>query len=143
MSEFSIERIVNSKRELVFSVFSSFENYQKLLPQHFPSIWVRSVRENVAVVEEHMKLGDKEFVVMTKHVKNKIFLNEIFFIGGDLKGSYISQQFIEIGNQTKIIVNVKFKFGYKMKFPNIFVKNKFKEDYSKIIDDFINIIESN
>ena len=141
MPKFSFERIVNSKRESVFSVFSSYENYQKILPQHFPSIRLRSVRENVAVVEEHMNLGDKEFVVMAKHVEEKISLHEVFIIGGDLKGSHISQQFIEIGNQTKVILNIKFKFWGRMKLSNIFGKSKIQEDYVKIVDDFINIIE--
>ncbi len=69
MPKFSLEKTVNAKRETVFDILSNYENYQKLIPQHYPSVRVRSVRENISVVEEHMNLGDREFVIMAKHVK--------------------------------------------------------------------------
>ena len=68
VAKFTIEKIVNVKREILFELLSDFENYQKLLPQYFPSTRIRSVRNNVAVVEEHLNLGDKELVIMAKHV---------------------------------------------------------------------------
>ena len=75
------------KEVLSFEIFSNFENYQKLLPQHFPSVRVRSIRNDIAVVEEHMILGDKELVIMAKHVSQKTcYLHEVFVIGGDAKG---------------------------------------------------------
>jgi len=38
LPKFSLEKIVNAQRESVFEVFSNFENYQRLVPQHFPSV---------------------------------------------------------------------------------------------------------
>ena len=142
MPQFSLAKNVNAKRETVYDVFSNFENYQRLLPQHFPSVRIRSVRGNVAVVEEHMNLGEKEFVIMAKHVKNESVLHEIFVIGGDAKGSHISQQFVDISDKTKVIVNVHLKFGRRMKICDIFDKNNFEQDYGKIIDDFVKIAEN-
>ena len=142
MPKFSLEKIVHAKRETVYEILSNYENYQKLIPQHFPSVRVRSVRENISVVEEHMNLGDKELVIMAKHVTEKPVLHEIFVIGGDAKGSRIKQQFIEISEGTKIIVDVDLKLKGKMKMSSMFGKNKFEEDYSKILDDFIKIAEN-
>ena len=142
MSKFSLEKIVHAKRETVYEILSNYENYQKLIPQHFPSVRVRSVRENISVVEEHMNLGDKELVIMAKHVTEKPVLHEVFVIGGDAKGSRIKQQFIEISEGTKIIVDVDLKLKGKMKMSSMFGKNKFEEDYSKILDDFIKIAEN-
>ena len=48
-----------------------YENYEKLFPQHFPSVRVRSVRNNTSVVEEHIVLGDQELVIMAKHVRDE------------------------------------------------------------------------
>ena len=121
---------------------SNYENYQKLIPQHFPSVRVRSVRGNTSVVEEHMNLGDLELVIMAKHVTTEPVLHEVFVIGGDAKGSYIKQQFIEISDGTKIIVDVDLKLKGKMKISSMFGKNKFEQDYAKILDDFIKIIEN-
>lgn len=142
MSEFTLERIVNAKREVVFEILSNYENYQKLIPQHFPSIRVRSIRGNVAVVEEHLNLGGEELVIMSKHVSQEPVLHEIFVIGGDAKGSHIKQQFIEHAEGTKILIDVNLKLKGKMKIGQIFGKKKYEDSYSKIIDDFLKIAET-
>ena len=142
MTKFSLEKIVYAKREIVYEKLSNYENYQKLVPQHFPSIRVRSVRGNISVVEEHMNLVDLELVIMAKHVTSEPVLHEVFVIGGDAKGSYIKQQFIEVSEGTKIIVDVDLKLKGKMKMSSMFGKNKFEQDYAKILDDFVKIIEN-
>lgn len=136
LPKFSLEKLVSSDRKTVFDMFSNFENYQKLFPQHFPSVRVRSSREVTSVVEEHMMLGDKELVIMAKHVIDEPVLHEIFVIGGDAKGTHIKEQFIDHENGTKIIVDVDFKFKGLMKLSHLFGKDKIEDIYSKIIDDF-------
>ncbi len=142
MTKFSLEKIVYAKREIVYEKLSNYENYQKLVPQHFPSIRIRSVRGNISVVEEHMNLGDLELVIMAKHVTTEPVLHEVFVIGGDIKGSYIKQQFIEVSEGTKIMVDVDLKLNGKMKMSSMFGKNKFEQDYAKILDDFAKIAEN-
>lgn len=142
MTKLSLEKIVYAKREIVYEKLSNYKNYQKLIPQHFPSIRVRSVRGNISVVEEHMNLGDLELVIMAKHVTTEPVLHEVFVIGGDIKGSYIKQQFIEVSEGTKIIVDVDLKLKGKMKMSSMFGKNKFEQDYAKILDDFAKIAEN-
>ena len=142
MSKFSLEKTVHAKRETVYERLSNYENYEKLVPQHFPSVRVRSVRGNVSVVEEHMNLGDQELVIMAKHVTKEPVLHEVFVIGGDAKGTHIKQQFIEISDGTKIIVDVDFKLKGKMKISSMLGKNKVEQDYAKILDDFVKIAEN-
>ena len=142
MPKFSIDKIVNAQRSSVFEVFSNFENYQKSLPQYFPSVRVRSIRNETAVVEEHMMLGDKELVIMAKHVTQSPLLHEIFVIGGDAKGSHIKEQFLDHSEGTKILVDVDLKLKGKMKISELFTKNNLQENYSKIIDGFVKIAEN-
>ena len=142
MTKFTLEKTVNAKQEIAFETLSNYENYQKLIPQHFPSVRVRSVRGNISVVEEHMNLGDLELLFMAKHVTTEPVLHEVFVIGGDIKGSYIKQQFIEVSEGTKIIVDVDLKLKGKMKMSKMFGKNKFEQDYAKILDDFAKIAEN-
>ena len=142
MPKFSLEKIVNAKRETVYEILSNYENYQKLIPQHFPFVRVRSVRGNVSVVEEHMNLGDRELLIMAKHVTEKPVLHEVFIIGGDVKGSYIKQQFIEVSEGTKIIVDVDLKLKGMMKMSSMLEKKKFEQYYAKILDDFAKIAEN-
>ena len=142
MPRFSLEKIVNSNRENVFDIFSNFENYQRITPQHYPSVRVRSMRGDVSVVEEHLILGNVELVIMVKHVSQKPILHEIIVIGGDAKGSKIKQEFIELENGTKVLVDVDLKFKGKMKISVMFGKNNFKQDYDDILDDFVKLSEN-
>jgi len=142
LPKFSLEKTVNAKTETVYEILSNYENYQKLVPQHFPFVRMRSVRGNVSVVEEHMNFGDRELLIMAKHVTEEPVLHEVFIIGGDAKGSHIKQQFIEVSEGTKIIVDVDLKLKGKMKMSSMFGKNKFEEDYAKILDDFAKIAEN-
>ena len=142
MPKFSLEKTINANRDAVFQIFSNYEDYEKLIPQHFPSIRVRSVRGDVSVVEERLVLGDTELLIMAKHVSKKPVLHEVFVIGGDAKGSKIRQEFIQLENGTKILVDVDLKFKGKMKISSMFRKNDFKRDYSKILDDFVKLAEN-
>ncbi|MGH1566274.1 MAG: polyketide cyclase [Nitrosopumilus sp.] len=141
MSRLSFEITVDAKRETVYDVFSNYENYQKKLPQHFPSVRIRSVRNNVSVVEEYLILGDKELLIMAKHVTTEPVLHEVFVIGGDAKGSYIKEQFVKLSEGTKVLVDVDLKLSGKMKLSSLFGKNKLKQEYGIILDDFVKIAE--
>jgi len=123
----------------VFKIFSDFENYQKLFPQHFPSVRTRSVRNNVSVVEEHLNLGDEELLIMAKHVSKPPVFHEVFVIGGDGKGSHIQEQFIDVLDGTKILVDVNLKL--KTKIHRLFRKNKSRLDYEQILNDFVKTAE--
>ena len=88
-----------------------------------------------------MNLGGQELLIMAKHVTKDPVLHEIFVIGGDVKGSYIKQQFIKVTAGTKVLVDVDLKLKGKLKVSSLFGKNKFEEDYLKILDDFAKIAE--
>jgi coenzyme Q-binding protein COQ10 len=142
LPKFSLEKIVKNNRNEVFEIFSNFENYQRIIPQHYPSVRIRSMRGDVSVVEEHLILGDLELLIMAKHVSQKPILHEVIVIGGDAKGSRIRQEFIELEKGTKILVDVDLKFKGKMKISTMFGKNDFKQDYDKILDDFVKLAEN-
>lgn len=142
LPKFSLEITVNAKRERVFEIFSNYENYQNLVPQHYPSVRIRSIRGELAVVEEHFNLGSTELLIMARHVSKKPIMHEIFIIGGDFKGSHIRQEFIELENATKVLVDVVFKLSAKMKISHMFGKNSVMQDYGIIVNDFAKIAES-
>ena len=141
LAKFSLEKIVHVKREDVFKIFSNYENYQQLVPQYFPSIRIRSVRGNIAVVEEHLILGDLELLLMAKHVAKPSVLHEVYVIGGKSRGSYIRQEFIEIPEGTKILVDVDLKLTGTMKIPKLLGKSKLSENYANLMDDFAKICD--
>ena len=141
MTSFSLEKIVHAKRDNVFQIFSNYNNYEKLVPQYFQSIRIRSVRDDIAVVEEHLKLGEIEFLFMSKHVATPSILHEVYVIGGKSKGSYIRQEFIEIPQGTKILVDVELKLTGTMRIPKFLEKSKLSKNYSDVLDAFATISE--
>ncbi len=142
MPKFSLEKTADNSRGIVFETFSNFKDYQKLIPQHYPSIRVRSVRGNVSVVEEHLILGNLELLIMAKHISQNPTLHEIFVIGGDAKGSHIRQEFVELQKGTKILVDVDLKLGGSLKLSCMLGKSNLKDDYGKILDDLVKLAEN-
>jgi len=142
LTAFSLEKIIHAKRKDVFKIFSNYEDYEKLIPRYFPSTRIRSVRGNTAVVEEHLKLGDLELVLMSKHVATPFVLHEVYVIGGKSKGSYIKQEFVEIPEGTKILIDVDLKLTGLMKIPKVLDKSKLIENYSNLLNDLTILCEN-
>lgn len=142
MAKTIFEKIVKADRKKIFELTTNYENFQKILPQYYPSVRIISVRGNVSVVEEHLRIGGQELVMMVKHVIDEPILHEIFIIGGDAKGTHIIKRYESIPYGTKLTLEVDWKLKGIMKLSHFFGKNKISDEYSKIIDEFIVIAES-
>lgn len=141
MPKIVFEKIIKADRTKVFELTTNYEHFQKILPQYYPSVRIISVRGNVSIVEEHMRVGGRELVMMVKHVIDEPLLHEIFIIGGDAKGTHIIKRYESIPYGTKLTLEVDWKLRGMMKLFNFFGKNKVLNDYSKIIDEFVIIAE--
>jgi len=142
MPKISFEKIVKAKRDKVFSLVTDYESFEKILPQYFPSIRIRSTRDNVSVIEEHLRFDGKELIMMTKHVITPPELHEVFVIGGDGKGSYIFEKYEEIPEGTRITVEADLKLKGVMKIAGFFGRKKILNGFSKIMDEFAKIAET-
>ncbi len=142
MPKITLEKTIRAKREHVFGIVANYENFQNLLPQYFTSVRVRSVRENTAVVEEHLQVGSREFVMMTKHVTKYPETHEVFVIGGDAKGSHFVEQFESVPDGTKLTINANIKLGGISKIVGVFAKKKITLEFGKIMDEFAKIAET-
>jgi len=134
------EKIINADRKKVFDITTNYENFQKILPQYYPSTRTISVRGNHSLVEEHLRIGGQELVIMAKHVTDEPVLHELFIVGGDAKGTHITTRYEQLPNGTKLILELDWKFKGIKKLG--FGKAKIQRDYSKIIDQFAVLAES-
>ena len=141
MPKINFVKIIKADRKKVFEIATNFKDFQKTLPKFYPSIRVRSMRDDIAIVEEHVMLAGRELVMMTKHVTTTPELHEVFVIGGDAKGSHIVERYEIIPEGTKITVNADLKLHGKLKLAAFFGKDKIKIDYAKIMDEFAKIAE--
>jgi coenzyme Q-binding protein COQ10 len=137
-----LEKLIKAERQTVFDIVANYENFENILPQYFTSIRVRSVRENVAVVEEHLKLGERELIMTTKHVTKYPETHEIFVLGGDAKGSHIIEKYEKADQGTKLVVDADIKLRGAKALGAIFAKKKIASDFGKIIDEFAKIAEN-
>ena len=139
MSKITFEKITSSDPKKVFDIISNFENYEKLFPNYYPSVRIKSVRDESSLVAEHLKLHDKEFVIMAKHFNDSPYRHEMRVIGGDIKGSYIIEKIIPFESGTKIIVEAKINTGKRF---SILKNTDYEKALEDLYDEVVTVIES-
>ncbi|PJB98948.1 MAG: polyketide cyclase [Nitrosopumilales archaeon CG_4_9_14_0_8_um_filter_34_10] len=141
MAKFIFEKIIKANRKKVFDVTTNYENFQKILPQYYPSTRTISVRGNNSLVEEHLRIGGRELVMMAKHVVDEPILHEIFIVGGDAKGTHIITRYDQLSNGTRLTLEIDWKLKGIKKL-GFFGKDKIPNEYSKMIDEFALLAEN-
>ncbi len=136
------KKFTNVAREKIFEIATNYELFQTNLPQFFPSIRIISVRPNSTLVEEHLNLAGKELIVMAKHVIDEPTIHETFFVGGDAKGTKITEEYEQTPEGTRIVITVDFKSKGAIRFSGLFGGGKFENEFSKIMDELILIAEN-
>ena len=137
MLKVSFEREINADIEKSFEIISNFENFQKLFPDFYPSILIKSVRDESSLVAEHLKLHDTEFIIMSKHFATKPHSHEMRVVGGDIKGSSITEIFSFDNGKTMLTVSAELD----VKFSLFLKKNPYEESLNNLYDEMINEIE--
>jgi len=137
MLKISFEREINADIEKSFEIISNFENFQKLFPNFYPSILIKSVRDESSLVAEHLKLHDTEFIIMSKHFISKPHLHEMRVVGGDLKGSSINEIFTSSNGKTSLKVNAELD----VKSSRFSKNNRYEESLKNLYDAMITEIE--
>ena len=107
MLKIFFEREINADIVKAFDIISNFENFQKLFPDFYPSILIKSVRDDSSLVAEHLKLHDTEFIIMAKHFTSKPHSHQMRIVGGDIKGSSINEIFSFDNGKTSLKVNAE------------------------------------
>jgi len=141
LPKFHFEKLVKAERNKVFEIVTNVEGFQKTLPKYFPSIRIKSKRNDTTIVEEHLRLAGFELVMMTKHITRYPELHEVFVIGGDAKGSHIIERYQSILTGTKIIVDVELKLSGKLRIASYLAKGRLQKGFVKIMDEFAKIAE--
>ena len=139
MSKITFEKITSSDPKKVFDIISNFENYEKLFPNYYPSVRIKSVRDESSLVAEHLKLHDKEFVIMAKHFNDPPHRHEMRVVGGDIKGSYIIEKIIPFETQTRIIVEAEINTGKRF---SILKNTDYEKALQDLYDEVVTVIES-
>ena len=141
MPKIVIQKIIHSERQHVFDIVANYENFQNILPKYYPSIRVRSERDNIAIVEVHLRLGQKELVMTTKHVTKYPESHDTFVLGGDVKGSHISEVYEKSDNGTKLTITADIKLRGLMRLDDILGKSNVMSEFNRMMADLCNLAE--
>ena len=139
MIKITFERTIRSDPKKVFDIISNFENYERLFPDYYPSVRIKSVRDESSLVAEHLRLHDKEFVIMAKHFNDPPYRHEMRVVGGDIKGSYIIEKIIPFETQTRIIVEAEINTGKRF---SILKNTDYEKALEDLYDEVVTVIES-
>ena len=137
MLKVSFELEIKADLEKSFDIITNFENFQKLFPDFYPSILIKSIRDESSLVAEHLKLHDTEFIIMSKHFTSKPYSHEMRVIGGDIKGSSINEIFSFDNGKTSLKVNAELN----VKSSRFSKKNPYDESLKNLYDAMIREIE--
>ena len=138
MLKITFEREINADINKSFYVITNFENFQKLFPEFYPSILIKSVRDESCLVAEHLKLHDKEFIIMSKHFISKPHTHEMRVVGGDLKGSSINEIFNSESGKT----NLKVIAELDVKSSRFSKNNPYGDSLIELYDKMVAVIEN-
>ena len=137
MLKVSFELEIKADLEKSFDIITNFENFQKLFPDFYPSILIKSIRDESSLVAEHLKLHDTEFIIMSKHFTSKPYSHEMRVIGGDIKGSGIDEIFSFDNGKTLVKVNAELN----VKSSRFSKKNPYGESLKNLYNEMMIEIE--
>lgn len=133
MTPLELEVVVEGSLSHTFEKLTNFENFQKKAPKFYPHLKIKSRRDNVYVIEQHLILGEKEFVMMTKHIVTYPRSHDFYVIGGDCKGSHLKEEFIEINGTTKIRLTGEFKVPRIFFLKKAITQEELKDSFKGIV----------
>ena len=137
MLKISFEREINADIEKAFDIITNFENFEKTFPEFYPSILIKSVRDESSLVAEHLKLHDTEFIIMSKHFLSRPNTHVMRVVGGDIKGSSINESFSADNGKTILKVTAELD----VKSSRFSKKNPYGDSLNNLYDKMILEIE--
>ncbi len=135
----SFVKTVSAGRDRMFGVATDYEGLEAALPRYFPRIKIRSRRDNVAVVEQHLCIAGKKLIMMTKHIVTHPGTHEIVVIGGDAKGSRITETYEEAPHGTRVTFTADIRLGGMSRLTGMFEGKKIQKGFSAMIDELATV----
>lgn len=97
---------IRAGRRHAFGVAADHAVLSAYLPEYFASVRVRSRRGGVSVLEERLRLGGAELLMMVRHTSEPPALHEMSVLGGDAKGSRIVERYEDAGGGDSTLLRV-------------------------------------
>lgn len=108
----AFEVAIRAGRQHAFDVAAYHAGLAASLPGYFASVRTRSRRGDVSVLEERLRLGGTELLMMVRHTSEPPAVHEMSVLGGDAKGSRIVERYEDAGEcRTLLRVSADVRLG--------------------------------
>ena len=143
MPKFEFTKIVNVDRDLIFGISTNYENFTKILPDHFKNLEIIEKNENSTKISETINFLGRTATVLTEHVVIRPDRHIVTMLDGPTKGSNFDEIYEKVGAQTKITINVDFILHGSLKILGFFAKGKIKTQMDNIMNEFVDYAKKN
>jgi len=142
MVKFQFTKIVDVQRDKIFQISTDYENFTKVLPDHFKELRIVEKKENTTIIQEKIEFLGRTVDVLTEHVVEMPDRHIVRMLDGQAKGSVFDERYEIDGDKTKITINVDFVLGGSLKILGMFAKGKIKQSMNMVLDEFVNYAKS-
>ena len=142
MVKFQFTKIVDVQRDKIFQISTDYENFTKVLPDHFKELKIIEKKENTTIIQEKIEFLGRTVNVLTKHTVEYPDRHIVTMLDGQAKGSVFNERYEIDGNKTKITIDVDFVLHGGLKIVGIFAKGKIKQSMNMVMDEFVNYAKS-
>ena len=142
MPKFQFRKIVDIERDKIFQISTDYENFTKVLPDHFKELKIIEKKENTTIIQEKIEFLGRTVNVLTKHMVEYPDRHIVTMLDGQAKGSVFDERYEIVGNKTKITIDVDFVLHGGLKIVGIFAKGRIKQSMNMVMDEFVNYAKS-
>ena len=127
--ERTIQAEVEAARDTVYATMSDHRSLAAMAPGVIISIRVLSERPETYLAEERLALGGREYLSMVRHRREPPRLHEYLVVGGDAKGSRVTEAFEETNAGTRLTITIDWKGG------------RLRRADTAIVDSYLGLLE--
>lgn len=109
--ERTIRMEMGAARDAIYQLMSDHRSLSEVVPGIILSVRVLSERPETYLAEERLALGGREYLSMVRHRREPPRLHEYLVVGGEAKGSRVTETFEEISGGTRLTVTIDWKGG--------------------------------
>ena len=143
MPKFNVDISVPSNSIKLFELATDFENFKRFSPAQIKKISIVEQSDKEIITNEILTFNtifkNVEIKQKTKHLVNypKTITSKV--IEGPFKGTIIQVTFDEIGDGSRVTINVDFKISLKYKILSPIIKTKYKIYFTSLLYKMNNI----
>lgn len=128
---------ISSGMDEVYGVISDHSELSRMAPRIIKSVRTLSVRPDTYLAEERLVLGGREYLSMVRHRLKPPSAHIYTMVGGDAKGSTITEMLEETAGGTRVTVHIEWRMGLRR-----MGGNKIRDSYQKLLDTIRDSLES-